>query len=211
MAADDPKSLDDLNLSAEERKQLAAREQAQLEALASEVAGRFDPERLRRVSASTAGQVQKLDSATRSRMEQELGGNFADVRIVRGAFADRVTQRHRADAVTVGRTGLVLLRETPRTNPNTAEGRAVLAHELTHVKQAQSGLNFALEQGGHGAAHEQAAEHAEAKSLAKDKHGHGKKAPADPEKRREKILERVLSKVAEARRLDADLLGFDDR
>ncbi len=210
MATDDPKSLDDLNLSADERTRLAAREEAQLESLATDVARRYDASRLGHITASGAGHSEKLDADTRQRMEKQLGGNFGDVRIIRGSFAERVTRRHRADAVTVGSTGLVLLRDTPRTNLKTREGRALLAHELTHVKQAQSGMNFALEQGGQGAAHEREAEHAEAKSLAGDQGGDAPKA-ADPEKRREKILLRVLEKVADARRLDADLLGFDDR
>lgn len=208
MATDDPKSLDDLNLSEEERARLAAREQRMLEDLASDVASRYDASRLGHISASAAGQAEKLDPETRRKMERQLGGSFGDVRVVRGSFAERVTRRHRADAVTVGSTGLVLLRDTPRTDLKTRAGRALLAHELTHVKQAQRGLNFALERGGQGAAHEQEAEHAEAKALAGDKRG----GPAtDPEVRRRKILDRVLEKVSEARRLDADLLGFDDR
>lgn len=211
MASDDPKSLDDLNLSEDERSRLAAREHAQLDAMAHDVAARYDGSRLGHITALGAGQSEKLDPDTRRRMEAQLGGRFGDVRIVRGSFADRVTRRHGADAVTVGSTGLILMRDTPRTNLRTTAGRAVLAHELTHVRQAQAGLNFAHEQGsGSGAAHEQEARAVEAASAAGEKKG-GAPPAADPEVRREKIMQRVLEKVAEARRLDADLLGFDDK
>src|SRR5262249_5130785 len=45
----------------------------------------------------------------------------------------------------------------PRSAPGTTSGRALLAHELTHVAQAQRGLHFALEGGGGDGAHEQEA------------------------------------------------------
>ena len=92
-------------------------------------------------------------------MERRLGGRFGDVRVFRGPFAEAVTKAHRADAVTIANTGMILVREGPRSDPKTALGKALLAHELTHVSQAQRGLHFALEGGeSQGAAHEQEAE-----------------------------------------------------
>ena len=93
-----------------------------------------------------------------------MGGRFGHVRVFRGPFAEAVTRRHRADAVTVANTGMILVREGPRSDPRTALGKALLAHELTHVRQAQSGLKFALEHGQSSAApHEQEAEAVEAR------------------------------------------------
>ena len=92
-------------------------------------------------------------------MEKRLGGRFGDVRVFRGPFAEAVTKAHRADAVTIANTGMILVREGPRSDPKTALGKALLAHELTHVSQAQRGLHFALEGGeSQGAPHEQEAE-----------------------------------------------------
>ena len=92
-------------------------------------------------------------------MERRIGGRFGDVRVFRGPFAEAVTKAHRADAVTIANTGMILVREGPRSDPKTALGKALLAHELTHVSQAQRGLHFALEGGeSQGAAHEQEAE-----------------------------------------------------
>jgi hypothetical protein len=124
-----------------------------------------------------------------------------------------VTKRHRADAVTVGATGIILMRDTARTNPRSARGQAVLAHELTHVKQAQRGMHFALEQGASGHAHEQEASHVE-RSLMSDagKAAVGASAGSEEQRaaRREKIIERVLEKLDEAALDQRDRLGLQD-
>jgi hypothetical protein len=146
----DPAELE--RLSEEERKQRALR-------LGQEIAHKYDASRLSRVVINDAGAGEKLDVGTQSEMEKRLGGRFSDVRVFRGAFAEAVTKAHRADAVTIANTGMILVREGPRSDPKTALGKALLAHELTHVSQAQRGLHFALEGGeSQGAPHEQEAE-----------------------------------------------------
>lgn len=75
-------------------------------------------------------------------MEHRLGGDFSNVRIIRGPLAEEITARYRADAVTVGGTELILVREGWQSNFQSAEGAALLAHELTHVRQNQRGLHF---------------------------------------------------------------------
>ena len=142
-------------LTEEERKKRAKK-------LTQEIAHKYDPERLARVVVDQAGRGEHLDAGLQSEMESRIGGNFGSVRVFRGPFAEAVTKQHRADAVTVGATGMILVREGPRSDPHTALGKALLAHELTHVAQAQKGLHFALEGGeGQHAAHEQAAEKVE--------------------------------------------------
>ncbi len=212
MSSHDDKSLESLGLTAEERDRAIAEEQARLRKLADEVAHRYDPARLSRVSVAGAGSAERLDDATRREMERRLGGSFGDVRIVRGAFADRVLKHHRADAVTLGGTGMILLRDTPRSNLKTTQGRALLAHELTHVRQARAGMKFALESGtAHHSDYEGEAEHEEQK-VVNEAHG-AEDGPAggDREARRERIIGRVLKLIEEARRHDLELLGFDDR
>src|SRR5262245_56942274 len=122
---------DEHNISEEERKRRA-------ELLGQEIAQRYSPDRLSRIVVDEAGRGEHLDAATQSEMEKRLGGNFGQVRIFRGPFAESITRQHRADAVTVANTGMILVREGPRSDPRTALGKALLAHELTHVRQAQT-------------------------------------------------------------------------
>ena len=89
-------------------------------------------------------------------------------------FAEAVTRHHKADAVTIANTGMILVREGPRANTQSAQGKALLAHELTHVKQAQQGLHFAKTDGGDGNAPLEAEAHAaEAATYADETGGAG--------------------------------------
>ena len=73
-----------------------------------------------------------LDSATRILMESRLGRGFADVRIHVGPEASLSARSIFADAFTAG--SHIVFGEG-RYRPQTANGRALLAHELTHVTQ----------------------------------------------------------------------------
>jgi hypothetical protein len=194
---------DENHLSEEERKRRAAE-------LTDELARKYDPERLTQIVVSDAGKGEKLDLATRLEMEKKLGGNFADVRVFRGPFAEAVTKQHRADAVTVAATGMILVREGPRSDPRTALGKALLAHELTHVKQAQEGLHFAHEDGqaGHGA-HEQEAERVESAVHAQETGGGGggDGAAAGVGDVEAKVIAKVIELVEEDQRLRGERLG----
>lgn len=110
--------------------------------LDTEIAQKYDPQDLSRFILRDAGRGEPLDLHTRSRMEKRLGGDFKNVRIIRGPLAEEVTARYRADAVTVGGTELILVREGWQSNFQTVQGGALLAHELTHVQQQQRGLHF---------------------------------------------------------------------
>ena len=175
MATDDDKPADEAlpPIDEEERRKRAL-------ALGQEIAQRWEPSRLSKFVVGGAGKGEKLDLGTQSEMERRLGGRFGDVRVFRGPFAEAVTKQHKADAVTIANTGMILVREGPRSDPKTALGKALLAHELTHVSQAQRGLHFALEGGeSQGAPHEQEAEavesqvHAEETAQAKPAGGGG--------------------------------------
>jgi hypothetical protein len=202
MATDDDKPDDALLTEEEERKKRAL-------ALSQEIAQRWEPSRLSKFVVGGAGSGEKLDLDTQSQMERRLGGRFSDVRVFRGPFAEAVTKAHRADAVTIANTGMILVREGPRANPKTALGKALLAHELTHVSQAQRGLHFALEGGeSQGAAHEQEAEAVESQVHAEST------AQAGPAAKgggggvdRAAVIARVVEMVEEAQRNDVERLG----
>ncbi|HEX9102666.1 MAG TPA: DUF4157 domain-containing protein [Polyangia bacterium] len=203
MATDDDKPGDD-GLTEEERRKRRAL------AMSQEIAQRWEPSRLSKFVVGGAGSGEKLDLDTQSEMERRLGGRFADVRVFRGPFAEAVTKQHRADAVTIANTGMILVREGPRSDPKTALGKALLAHELTHVSQAQRGLHFALEGGeSQGAPHEQQAEaveqqvHAEATAQAKQAGKGGGGGGVD----RAAVVARVVELVEDWQRTQTERLG----
>ena len=208
MASDD----DRLGLDAAEIARLteAERKQRALK-LSQEIAHKYDASRLSKIVVGDAGSGEKLDLGTQSEMEKRIGGRFSDVRLFRGPFAEAITKAHRADAVTIANTGMILVREGPRSDPKTALGKALLAHELTHVSQAQRGLHFALEGGeSQGAAHEQQAEkveadvHAEATGKgAAGKSGTGGGGKVD----KHAVVARIMELIEEETRLQLQRVG----
>jgi Domain of unknown function (DUF4157) len=201
---------DDLEGLSEPEAEEARRKRAQLR-LSQEIAQKWDPSRLSKLVVGGAGSGEKLDLQTQSEMERRLGGRFADVRVFRGPFAEAVTKAHRADAVTIANTGMILVREGPRSDPKTALGKALLAHELTHVSQAQRGLHFALEGGeSQGASHEQEAEAVEQQvhdeETAQAKRGGAHKGGGRGIDRQQ-VIARVLELVEEWQRTQAERLG----
>jgi hypothetical protein len=206
MAADEPPPIDEKELSEEERNKRAL-------ALSDEIARRFSPERLGNLVVTEAGRGEQLDVQTRQEMEKRIGGQFSGVRVFRGAFAEAITKAHKADAVTVANTGMILVREGPRSDPRTALGKALLAHELTHVKQAQQGLHFALEEGhGSDAPHEKEAEAVESQVHAEETgapHAGGGGGKRDTATRDKQVLEQVMELFAEHGRLAKQRLGQD--
>jgi hypothetical protein len=207
--ADELDQIPEELLTEEERKRRSKK-------LTQDIANKYDPDRLSRIVVGEAGRGEHLDEATRSEMEQRIGGNFGSVRVFRGPFAEAITKQHSADAVTVGATGMILVREGPRSDPRTALGKALLAHELTHVAQAQQGLHFALE-GGHSqdAPHEKEAEKAESQAFAASG-GHGDKghggAGGNPGDLERLVIDKVVEIIEEESRLMRDRLSdsFDE-
>jgi hypothetical protein len=180
--------------------------------LSDEIARKYEPGRLSQLVADGAGRGERLDLATQQEMERKIGGQFGSVRVFRGPFAEAVTRAHRADAVTVANTGMILVREGPRSDPKTALGKALIAHELTHVKQAQRGLHFALEAGHSSAApHEKEAEAVESAVHAEHTgQAHGSAAPAmSADEKRQLVTQRVGELLDEAQRLGRMRLGIE--
>jgi hypothetical protein len=79
---------------------------------------------------------QPLDSYTRAFMEPRFGYDFSGVRMHTDAKAAKAAQAVNALAFTVGRNVVLGVREYA---PDTAEGKRLLTHELTHVIQQSQG------------------------------------------------------------------------
>ena len=73
-----------------------------------------------------------LPQHIRKELEQSLGADLGDVRIHTGTNAFRLTKCLNARAFTHGSD---VYFNTGQYNPHTADGRRLLAHELTHVVQ----------------------------------------------------------------------------
>jgi hypothetical protein len=168
-------------------------------ALSDEIARRWDPRRLLRTISRTAGTGQPLDASTRTHFERRLGVDLGGVRIYTGTFAEQVTARHSAEAVTVGGTGMIFMSGTPDRSPATSAGRALLAHELTHVAQSARGLYRSAP--GESAPlatkeHEEEAEREEAQEAAIASGAMNPKG-LDYEKAQQELLEVVTARVLE--------------
>lgn len=136
--ANDPK---DTSGSDDEIDELSGLAPEQLsDEMAKSIAKRWDPERLLKLVASRAGKGEQLDHQLRSRYEQKLGVDLGHVRIYSGEFAEEFNKSRNADAVTIGGTGMILMGGTTDRSMATASGQALLAHELTHVAQAERGM-----------------------------------------------------------------------
>jgi uncharacterized protein DUF4157 len=79
-----------------------------------------------------AGSGRPLESGVRSSMEDQLGGDFRDVRVHTGGEAGAAARSVDAEAFTVGSD--VVFGEG-KFAPDVPEGRSLIAHELTHVVQ----------------------------------------------------------------------------
>jgi hypothetical protein len=182
------------------------------DSLSEAIARKYDASRLSKLVVNEAGRGERLDLGTQNEMERNVGGKFHDVRVFRGPFAEAITKQHKADAVTIANTGMILMKQGPRSNLSSSAGKALLAHELTHVRQAQEGLHFALEGGqSQDAPHEQEAEHNESKALAgakgggdgKDGGGGGDTKGVD----RAQVIARIMELFDEHERVWLDRLG----
>ena len=111
------------------------------EDLSDELAKKYDPERLLKIIAKRAGRGESLDHSVRAKYEKRFGVDLGHVRLITGEFAEEFNRQRNAYAVTVGATGMILMGNSPDKAMGTSAGSALLAHELTHVAQAQRGLH----------------------------------------------------------------------
>jgi hypothetical protein len=81
---------------------------------------------------------QPLDAATRAFFEPRFGHDFSDVRVRTGALAENSARGVNAHAYTVGHD---IVFGAGRFAPQTREGQRLIAHELSHVIQQETGQN----------------------------------------------------------------------
>ncbi|HUQ04385.1 MAG TPA: DUF4157 domain-containing protein [Kofleriaceae bacterium] len=179
--------------------------------LARDIAKRWDPERLLKLVAARAGKGEALDATLRQRYEERLGIDLGHVRVYTGAFAEEFNKQRNADAVTIGGTGMILMGGTTDRPMESAAGQALLAHELTHVAQAERGIH----RKGHGVdmelateEHEAEAEQAEAEEMERQK---GEQAAAkenakeragkEAEQLSEQVKEKVIAMLGDSMRV----------
>ena len=81
---------------------------------------------------SSRGLGSSLDENTRSEMESAFGADFGDVRVHTGSNAAQLSQDLGAKAFTHGSN---IYFNEGQYNPNSSEGKHLLAHELTHTIQ----------------------------------------------------------------------------
>ena len=103
--------------------------------LTDELAKKYDPERLLKIVAAKAGKGDALDASLRHKYEKRFGVDLGHVRLYTGEFAERFARERSAYALTVGNTGMIMMGNSPEKSMASAEGQALLAHELTHVAQ----------------------------------------------------------------------------
>ena len=109
--------------------------------LTDELARKYDPERMLGMVSRRAGKGERLDHSIRSKYEKRFGVDLGHVRVYTGEFAEEFNRQRSAYAVTIGSTGMILMGGSPDKSMGSASGQALLAHELTHVAQAQKGLH----------------------------------------------------------------------
>jgi len=192
----------------------AAEADARAEQLTDELAKKYDPERLLRMVSRRAGRGQTLDASVRAKYEKRFGVDLGHVRIYTGEFAEEFNRKRSAYAVTIGSTGMILMGGSPDKSMGSAAGQALLAHELTHVAQANRGLhnkNFAGAMPLATEEHEEEAEEIEAEILAgRDSwidpalsaHGHAKveRGRQQMEAAVERVKEQVIKMAGESAR-----------
>lgn len=83
--------------------------------------------------------VEKLDSALKNQMESAFGTDFSDVEIITGPNADQLNREAGSVALTFSNK---IYFTSGEYNPSTAEGLALLTHELQHVVQNKRGDRF---------------------------------------------------------------------
>lgn len=101
----------------------------------SQGAGPLDPELGAQINAARSG-GSPLSPSTRIDMEHHLGVDLSAVRIHADARADQLSRSVQAEAFT---TGTDIFFRQGVYQPQSAEGRRILGHELTHVIQQTTG------------------------------------------------------------------------
>lgn len=90
---------------------------------------------------SSKGQGQLMDKSIRKEMEKGFGADFSNVKIHTDTVAENMSQELGAQAFT---TGNDIYFNEGKYNPETKEGKHLLAHELTHTIQQSDEIQRAV-------------------------------------------------------------------
>jgi hypothetical protein len=181
------------------------------------LAARWDPAKLSKFLKSS-GRGTALDASHRGRFEKRLGVDLGNVRIFTGELAEEITAAHGAEALTVGDTGMIVMRQSAKFAPGSAAYTSLLAHELTHVAQAKPDAlsrKATSAQQSQVDSSEQEAQQQEAEVLAEEL-GLNSLLPTDADKgekkksKREKLTERVMQIMQDEQYLEDLRSGADN-
>lgn len=78
----------------------------------------------------------RLDASLKDQFEHLFNFDFSSVRVHTGHYAEELTRRRRAEAITIGRD---IYFARGKYSPDSEEGIRLLAHELQHVIQSSRG------------------------------------------------------------------------
>jgi hypothetical protein len=87
------------------------------------------------LARALAGERRTLDAATRHRLASFFGHDFNDVMVFAGPMSGAMARSLSAEAFTHGK---MVFFDPKHFRPDTPHGEALLAHELTHTRQAGS-------------------------------------------------------------------------
>ena len=137
--------LEDKERDERERDRVAAEVRGDRpEDLTDELARKYDPDRMLRMVSKRAGRGDALEHSVRAKYEKRFGVDLGHVRVFTGEFAEEFNRQRNAYAVTVGATGMIMMGNSPEKSMASAQGQALLAHELTHVAQQAKGAGGGL-------------------------------------------------------------------
>ncbi|MEO8846487.1 MAG: DUF4157 domain-containing protein [Kofleriaceae bacterium] len=127
-----------------EREERGDRPADRPEDLTDELARKYDPARMLGMVSKRAGRGDSLEHSVRAKYEKRFGVDLGHVRVYTGEFAEEFNRQRNAYAVTVGATGMIMMGNSPEKSMASAQGQALLAHELTHVAQQVKGAGGGL-------------------------------------------------------------------
>lgn len=115
------------------RRAGALEEEEEIQAKSADVLPEVS-ENLENLINSSRGLGQQLADSARKSLEPGFGSDFSDVKVHTGAEADTLSCQLKAEAFTVGKD--IFFKEG-RYQPETDDGKKLIAHELTHVIQQE--------------------------------------------------------------------------
>jgi hypothetical protein len=127
----------EIQRAAPEEEELLQGKRAEIQRAGVDMSGSFDvDDNVEGQINSLKGSGQSLSGETKDFMESSFGQDFSGVRVHTGGEADTLNRSIGARAFT---TGSDIFMRSNEYNPDSTQGKELLAHELTHVVQQTGG------------------------------------------------------------------------